>query len=185
MAEDTMQWVSELLDDEVDSNEVAEKLRWLSVNREASAAWQSYNLISDALKQNLPAEVDLDLTARVSAALERDTDIAAADPHVDEVSPKHKIWGIGLAASVAVVTVVGALALVSTPASNSGGQQIAQKTIAQQQAATVAVQSPPLVEESQRARLADSYLVNHNEYAAKARVNGIMPYARLVSQGQE
>ncbi len=182
MSDQSTQWVSELVDGELPGEELSDKIRWLGSNREALAAWDRYHLISDTMRKNLPETLCLDFSARVMAGITEDSSIQAHWAE-EEVGIRHKIWGVGLAASIAVATVAGAFALM--PRHQPGGQvdqvaggattQILGSATEQTLASTV----PPTIPQR------EGYLVNHNELATRASMPGMMPYARLVSHGQK
>jgi sigma-E factor negative regulatory protein RseA len=104
----------ELLDDTL--------LGGLKNNPELSAKWQSYHLIRDTLRKELPPQVDFDISARVMAALADEPAILAPQktwrdlPLVGNVIPLVRQGGqFAIAASVAVAMILGVQQLNQTP----------------------------------------------------------------------
>ena len=165
--------LSALVDDELGEPEQALLLRQLARDAGLRERLARYQIISDALRSNLPHRVDTGFCQRVHLALEQEAEIHTAFP------PRIKnllrpLTGVALAASVAVV---GVLSLQS----------------ARQQAPEIA--SAPGVNDYIRAdntpapaaprnsaRGLDVYLVNHNEYAVNRGMQGMLPYVRIVGQ---
>ncbi len=119
--------ISALVDDEVHDPELKRVISELTNNPAAAERWQRYNLISDALHNNLPDLVETDLSRRVQQALEDEPTVLAPQririPHGLRPALK-QIGGMAIAASVAVVMVT---ALQEEP-EPVGGQQVAKQT---------------------------------------------------------
>lgn len=78
------------------------------------AKWQSYHLIRDGLRQELPASIDFDIAQKVALALESEPAILAPKrtwrdlPLMGKVVPFAKQGGqMAIAASVAVAMIIG------------------------------------------------------------------------------
>lgn len=74
------QQISALVDGEVAEHELTPLLARIQSNPELRERWTRYHLISDALRNNLPLEVDHGLQARVWSALQEQPSIAAPSP---------------------------------------------------------------------------------------------------------
>lgn len=104
----------ELLDDTL--------LSALKNNPELNAKWQTYHLIRDTMRKELPPQVDFDISARVMAALADEPAILAPQktwrdlPLVGNVIPLIRQGGqFAIAASVAVAMILGVQQLNQSP----------------------------------------------------------------------
>ena len=70
MADTTAEQLSVLMDGEIDVREAEFTLRRLAKDAELKARWERYHLISDALRNNLPAALDVRFAERLQQALE-------------------------------------------------------------------------------------------------------------------
>ncbi len=104
--------ISALMDNQLHSEQA---LKALSEDPSASAAWERYHLIGDALRDELPEQLDLNLSQRIADALEQEPTILAPKPRrslFSLVKPSVKQFiqvagQYGIAASVAVAVLVG------------------------------------------------------------------------------
>lgn len=174
--------LSAMVDDELEAREIDWVLRRLSRERDARDRWERYHLISDVIQGHVPAALDSGFAARIRAAIE-------AEPLPQPVARPLPAWykpvtGFALAASVALMALYGlklnqtdtlpptapftaTAPILSTPASSLPVQ-------------TVAVAQPAdLASEPFGTRL-NSYLVNHNGYASRNSMHGMLPYVRMV-----
>jgi len=160
--EHTRQRLSELTDDELAHAERDQALDRLAVSEAQQASWSRYHLIRDTMQASLPEGIDLELRERVQSA------IAAEMPPGRSLASgwMRPVAGVALAASVAVVSLIGIRWL-----HGSDGE------IAQPVAQTPALTLP----ESQLSRdRLGAYLVRHGDYS-----RGVMPYVHLISQDGE
>lgn len=103
--------VSALMDDDRESV----SLKAMLDDPSASATWERYHLIGDALRDELPENLDLKLSQRIADALALEPTILAPQPRrslFTVVQPKLKqfvqvVGQYGIAASVAVAVLVG------------------------------------------------------------------------------
>jgi sigma-E factor negative regulatory protein RseA len=194
MAHEHEEKLSALVDGELEHRQVDELLARVREDDELRARWASYHLISDALHNNLSQGVDLDISRRVSAAIEQEPVIFA--PIWQRLRPSRKLIkqaaGAAVAASVTAVALLGAQWVNLGPgamvADGTGTlpttQLVAEAPSAQDgsSAALVALdQGNGDGNEQVWAHSLDSYVVNHNEYAGSTGMHGVLPYARLVS----
>lgn len=104
--------VSALMDNDLQSDP---SLKALLDDPSASATWERYHLIGDALRDELPEQLDMALSQRIADALELEPTILAPKPRrslFTVVQPKLKqfvqvVGQYGIAASVAVAVLVG------------------------------------------------------------------------------
>lgn len=114
------EWVSAAVDSETDEQTLAE----LAADEGSHQQWRDYHMIGDAMRGELPKSINLDLSASIAAAIDKEpTIIAPANkPVANKVSeqsqsqkagfanviPMFKQFGqYAIAASVALVAVVG------------------------------------------------------------------------------
>jgi sigma-E factor negative regulatory protein RseA len=166
--------LSALVDDELGESEQALLLRQLARDAGLRERLLRYQLISDALRSELPRRVDTGFYHRVQAALEQEAALHSATA-LRIRNLFRPVAGLALAASVAVVAVLSL------------------HSVRQQDAAVPAIASVPGVNDYIRAdnatapvvqhnnaRGLDVYLVNHNEYAVNRGMQGMLPYVRIV-----
>lgn len=86
----------------------------LSEDRNLAAKWQRYHLIRQGLRKELPAQLHLDISDKIAAALEQQPAIVAPKPSrrqsplAARVIPLFKQGGqMAIAASVAVAVIIG------------------------------------------------------------------------------
>ncbi|MFV7782791.1 sigma-E factor negative regulatory protein [Shewanella marisflavi] len=108
------EWVSAAVDGEVDEQVLAE----LAADTDSHEKWRDYHMIGDAMRGELPAAINLDLSANIAAAIEHepsilvpkrvDTPEVAPQSQFAKVVPLFKQFGqYAIAASVALVAVIG------------------------------------------------------------------------------
>lgn len=104
---------SALLDDELDSANREIMLNQLMSDKQTKQRWYRYHLISDAMQAKLPDKIDPQFSASVMAALADEPAILAPkqtsthSTHHSTPSIKHRAAGFAIAATVAVVAVLG------------------------------------------------------------------------------
>ncbi|MDH5778712.1 MAG: sigma-E factor negative regulatory protein [Gammaproteobacteria bacterium] len=165
----------------------------LQQDADLRARWERYHLIRDALGNHLPSQIDAGLAERISAQIEQEPTVLA---------PKRKLFdnifhkpGAGLAAlannaikpaaGLAIAATIATVAIISVQNTRQANQN-------EYDVATVKIQ--PKVANFAEARLAaarkkhiravdsklSGYLVKHNEYSVSARMQGALPYMRIV-----
>lgn len=121
MIKSGQEWVSAAVDGEVDIQTIAE----LAADKTSHGKWQNYHMIGDAMRSELPKAFDLDLSAKIAAAIELEPAILAPQTNVHQtnIKPTHdtgstnnvsklvplfkQLGQYAIAASVALVAVVG------------------------------------------------------------------------------
>lgn len=188
MKEEIKEQLSALVDDELSGYEHDFLLRRMQSDAELRHQWERYHLIRDALHNELPVSVDMSLTARIMADVnrepEREHPSAAAGHHHDvEYIPSAVVRLARPLASLATAASLAALSLF-------GVQNILQHKQVAAPAARIAGASavPGYVRASGtrwdtaraevEARLT-TYLVNHNEYSSTTNLQGMIPYVRI------
>jgi sigma-E factor negative regulatory protein RseA len=158
--------ISALMDGELDDKSAAELIETLGRDREARLAWASYHLISDAMREGrLLSE---GFGARLSERLAAEPTVLA--PRFRQ--PESKRWyALSAAASLAAVALVGWLAFAPQPAS--------QLTTPAPVAQAPAEAKPNLVP---LPTAANDYLLAHQGFSPRVRLQGMAPYVRTVSE---
>lgn len=171
--------LSALVDGELPDAEMNLALRRLSRDGDAQRRWERYHLISDALQGHLPAALDADFATRLRQAIDQER---LPQPATRSLPAWYKpVTGFALAASVVLTALVG-LQLTQPDAGLTSDNPIAAVPASTTALpAQVVALNPPADEASEptEARL-NTYLVNHNGYASRSSVNGMLPYVRMV-----
>ena len=116
--------MSAMVDGELRSEACSRLLSLLDTDADLRRAWERFHLIGDAMRQDLP-EVPLDaLSTRTQEALRSEPVLIRPRPRL--TIPLRPVAGLALAASVAVVAVLGVRTINSGPP----GAEIASLTIA-------------------------------------------------------
>jgi len=171
MSEQLREGLSALVDGETDEREAARLLDQLTRDAELKAAWERYHLMSDVLRNNPPLVSGEDLVERVRHSI--DTEPVMFRPRPPRAAALKPLAGFALAASIAVVAVVGFRAVVGPSGEGNELAELAADTPEQSQPRGMRWDvDRPGVEE----RL-NTYLVNHSEHTAR----GMLPYARVVA----
>lgn len=183
MSEKNSEYVSALVDDELDGPELQQTLEHLAHSAELRAQWSRHTLIGDALHGNLSAADSGTLQARVWQALEQEPTVLAP-PRKSRIRPlvKHAV-GVAIAASVAAIAILTIPDNDLAAPETAFAPQLAQANRSEH--ALVQLTATGTSTESSNQQLRDRlnpYLVNHNEYSVSAGMHGVLPYARLVSQ---
>lgn len=197
MTDERLQKVSAFIDGECSSGETEHVIDHALANEAARGAWTRYHFIGNAMRGELPRYVLRDFVSRVRNTI-------APEPIVLAPTARRRVWlkpvsGLAIAASVAVVAIVGVRQFGEAARSPAvGASQIAQVTspapivIAQPIRSPMTAPSPPvqtpetleLPDDRQRLRL-NSYLVNYSEQRATLGSPGMLSYVKVVGYGQE
>lgn len=117
MVKSSQEWVSAAVDGEVDDKTLAQ----LASDVDSHQEWQRYHMIGDTMRGELPAAIDLDITASIAAAIaleptimapkanksELDAVVITANKPSNVVSLFKQFGQYAIAASVALVAIVG------------------------------------------------------------------------------
>lgn len=191
--------ISALVDGELDEREHQASVDKLLADSENRKAWGRYHLIGDTLKRSLPKGMDHDFSSRVMAALDNEPTVLAP-PAPTKSSWGQRVAGLAVAASVTAVAILGVQFMYQqdgqtlTPqmAQTSSGlspiaqsqpsrvQQSLQANIQTVTQSSVTMAHPPKPVKQFHPRL-NRYLVDHNQQAPRAAVQGMIPFARIVA----
>jgi sigma-E factor negative regulatory protein RseA len=161
--------ISALMDGELEGHEIAETFRALRRNPELREEWCDCHLIGAALRGE--GRLDIDVAARVMAAIEQEPTVVAPKPGRVIEWPRP---ALALAASAAGVVVVAMLAL--TPGGDAT-QNVATMTAG-------AGRKPALAQSQSTPRLQE-YLLAHQAYApGGAMVGGARNIRTVAASGE-
>lgn len=164
--------ISALVDGELDGIEAVRLLDRMSGERPLQAIWESYHLIGDALRNDLAPSGDVDLVQRLHRSLEKEP--VPLRPARRMPAAAKPIAGFALAASVAVVAVLGVQRFTGDPSADGAAAGMV--------ADLGAPAAGPMRRTPEQAALEariNGYLVNHSERAGN-RMHGMLPYVRIV-----
>ncbi|MBT8117312.1 MAG: sigma-E factor negative regulatory protein [Gammaproteobacteria bacterium] len=179
MTDTLKEQLNALVDDELEAGEESLLLRQLGRDETLRRQLARYQLVSDALKDNLPERVDPDFHVRVQAALAELPEPAPAGVPLHLERLLKPVAGLAVAASVAFVAV---LSLQSTR--DTATQPV--PAVASAPAATDYIRAEgQSVAAAPAVRDLDAYLVNHNEFVINRGMQGMLPYVRFVGQGTQ
>lgn len=173
MAEKTDEQLSALMDGECSEMEIGLALRRLAKDADLKERWERYHLISDAIRNDLPNALETGFSSRVMAAIDQEAPLRPMLPSAPP-SWQKPLAGFGLAASVMVVA---AFTLMNFNGEPSAVEPLAVSPKPVAQPPQQVAQATP--DNSERSRL-NNYLLNHNEFASRNSVQGVLPYVRIV-----
>jgi len=169
--------VSSLFDDEQVLDD--DLLDSLTNNDETKAKWARYNLVSDILNDRDQHKVDSNWFTELSAQLDNEPTVLA--PHVSRTFTQKvvkQVSGFAVAATVATVAILSVQQAQFSEIDNATqfATGISQSTIASSDIKPVTLR----LNKAKESRLS-GYLVNHYEYSMTGKMQGVMPYMRIVS----
>lgn len=201
--------ISALLDGELDEPEHRKAVDELLTHDNKRALWGRYHLIGDTLKRNLPKGMDHEFSSRVMASLESEPTVLAPRPQASWGQRAAGLAVAASVAAVAVLGVqfmyqqdgnIPAQQVAQLPTKLSP-MQMQQQNVARaniqplirpsiQPSLRANIQTvtqnsglaslPPNVSKHRYSRL-NKYLIDHNQQASGAVMQGVIPYARIVA----
>jgi sigma-E factor negative regulatory protein RseA len=163
--------LSALMDGELDDKSAAEVLQALGSDREAVRTWRTYQLISDAMREN--RLLSADFAARLAGQLAAEPTVFAPRALREGSRAQSRAWfALSVAASLAGVALVGWMALAPQP-----------QTIPASTPAPVAQMQPePKPNIVPLPTTANDYLLAHQGFSPRISLQGMAPYARTVAE---
>jgi sigma-E factor negative regulatory protein RseA len=146
---------------------------------EARGRWARYHLIRDVLSGHTEALPSSNFAERVSKALRDEPTILMPARRGLNHTIK-QIGGLAIAATVATIAVLTVQQGDVTTGTTSH-TPIASVDTVPQELRTVSINPLNRPINSEVENKLSSYLVNHNEYSISSRLQGMLPYTRLVS----
>lgn len=117
MIEKTAEEISSLMDDELDEHSRARVVHKMKDDDEMKSRWEHYHLIGEALRNNLPEIIHPDLANRINNILHQEPSYQFPQnisAQTARRAPRNRaVTGFAIAASLAVVTVLGFQQLTS------------------------------------------------------------------------
>lgn len=173
--------LSAISDGEATYDDVMSKL--VASNTDFQTQWNHTHLVRDVMRGHKVSRDALTISQRVSAALENEATILSPKKRFGSNDMMKQVGGFAIAATIAVVavltvqqrglspqseiaTIASIPAVTSNPDSNNI-QNVASKRVL------------PLVSRAVERKLS-SYIVNHNEYSTTSKMQGMLPYVRIV-----
>ena len=161
--------LSELMDGELDDKSAAEALQALGSDREAVRTWRTYQLISDAMREN--RLLSADFAARLAGRLAAEPIVFAPRALREQSRTQSRTWfALSAAASLAGVALVGWMALAPKPQTIPAPTPVAQM---QPERKPNIVPLPTT---------ANDYLLAHQGFSPRISLQGMAPYARTVAE---
>ena len=171
--------LSALVDDELETGEQTLLVKRLVTDESLREQLARYQVISDALTDHLPDQIDTGFSQRIQDALSDEAVPQAVPAALPPSRLLRPLTGLALAASVAAVAV---LSLQSVRQNETESAPAIASAPAQDDYIRAEGQSP-VVAAARTQRSLDAYLVNHNEFAVNNGMRGMLPYVRIVGQG--
>lgn len=179
MSNNSDEKLSAFMDDEIHP----EVLTTLKQDSEARGRWSRYHLIRDVLSGHTETIPSSDFAERVSAAL-RDEPTVLRPARRRLGHTVKQVAGLAIAATVATVAVLTVQQSEISPGSVTAPAQVAANgSVPVDGIRSVnASNNPPVrsFDQEVQSKLSN-YLINHNEYSASSRMQGMLPYMRIVS----
>lgn len=185
MSKETREFISSLMDGEIDQESSRFLMRRLASDDEMKATWSRYHLVRDCLRFQDGSMADVDLTSRVSDALQQERTVhrrwAGASRWLKPVG------GAAVAASVALMAVVAVgpaadraqpgaptgLAATSESEAFTSPQNILAPTPSSRQASLMG-------QSSEERRRMNSYLLRHYQAAGSRGSHGVVTAAPII-----
>ncbi len=106
--------ISTLVDDELNAWEMSSAIQSLRHDPEMQKCWRNYHLIGDAIRGTLPKHIPMDLTDRISAALDHEPVFLHPQTITTPVNTgthhrSRATVGFALAASLTAIAVIGVI----------------------------------------------------------------------------
>jgi sigma-E factor negative regulatory protein RseA len=158
---------SSFLDGELDEAELDTLLARIKQRGDLRRAWETYNLIGDALRGQLSNEV----VSRVASRLADEPAVIGRPRPQHSGGARKFLWpAMSAAAGVAAVVIV---AFVALPGAQNEPQlaAVVPQTILQAAPAT--------------GGKLDRYLLAHQRFSSSSTMQGVAPYVRTVSEGRD
>jgi len=170
MADHTHDQLSVLMDGECQNTEQEFILRRLLKDSQLKDQWQRYHLISDTVKNHLPNKINMDFAEGIMAVIAQEEPDSAIRPSLFDNHWRKPAIGFGLAASIALASLIGIRTWLNPDAMTHSGD------IAQ---ASGSIETGDNALDAVDQRL-HAYLMNHNGYASLSGANHVLPYVRMV-----
>ncbi|MDH5179939.1 MAG: sigma-E factor negative regulatory protein [Gammaproteobacteria bacterium] len=179
--------LSQLMDGEIEMDNTL--LTALKQDPELRGRWERYHLMRDVMGNHLSDRMDMGIADRVAQQLESEPTILAP--------PRHRFFNreklVKPAAGFAIAATIATMAVLTVQTTQIAQQQTYEVASTVNQTGSLPRPQPHVADFAQ-ARLAaerrkqvravnsklSGYLVKHNEHSVSARMQGALPYMRIV-----
>jgi len=178
MKEKIGEQISAMFDDELEQEEHELLMHRLKQEGGLQQSLARYEIIGDAIRNNLNVAATTNLVQKVSQCIEREENISSQSAKIKQLRFLKPVAGLAIAASVAVMAVVGLQDAGQLQNPQEASPRLAQ---AQPRAYVLPVSSGTRWDRQQpetEMRL-NGYLVNHSEYTSSISLQGMINYARI------
>jgi len=157
--------------------------RLVATNTDFQKQWNHAHLVRDVMRGHKVTRDAMTLSQRVSMALESEVTVLSPKKRFGSSDTIKQAGGFAIAATIAVVAVLTVQQRGLLPQSETTNIASIPSTITRpvsrdiQNVATK--QKLPRVSVAVERKL-NSYIVNHNEYSATSKMQGMLPYVRIV-----
>lgn len=175
------------MDNELSGSDRETLVKRLIDDPELKKRWSRYHLISDVLHNNLPENINPDLSPIIAKRLESEPTILAPKRSNFMAPIAKKAAGVAIAASVALGTVLTVQmfstetgsqpAVAQMPDSSEFVRLEPASSGASNASSTIAINPTPASHFNPQL---NKYLRDHNQSVTITHVQGVMPYARIV-----
>lgn len=173
--------LSHLMDGE--SDDEAKLLAAIKEDAGLRARWERYHLIRDVMGNHLSEQGAISIAARVAAQLENEPTVLA--PKRRRFFSREAIVkpaaGFAIAATIATVAV---MSVQTSQIAQNAGYEVAEVKMQPRSNVASMARATLSAERKKHIRAVDSklsnYLVKHNEHSVSARMQGALPYMRIV-----
>ena len=184
MSDEKFEKLSAFMDGETELTR--SELDELSSSEELKACWSRYHVIRETMTQRVNMQVTDDWYDKLNAQLENEPVVLA--PANIKSSPGQKVFkqvaGFAVAATVAAIAIVSLQNNQIDPTNSS--PELAQVepavTVTQPNQAIARVSTNNKRLSKEEASKLIGYIVNHTEYSVAGKMQGMLPYMRIVSE---
>lgn len=174
--------VSEIIDQQVDPNELGEAINQVARDRTACEKWRNYHLIGDVIRGEVNT-TGACMMDRLQRTMEREPTILAPVAEAGRIisKPNQEAWkSAGMFAVAASIALMAVLTL--TPESSTSKNEGAVVAARNQDSTTGTVALTEAQRQQQRFEAEfGQMLVEHGEFTATPGLNGLIAYAKMVS----
>ena len=184
MRKDINEFLSTLVDGEHGKNKGI--LEELIHDDDMKGTWNRYHLIRDCLRGNLTNNIYNNFTSKVSQTLENEPTVRTSKK--TKLFKQESIIGFAIAASVAILAILSIQYKTNLPSITIEDAVVMDQSIVEPKFETFSFPeapiSPAAIKQSSNSiteQRLNNYLINHSKYKHNVRMNGVLPYARIVT----
>ena len=172
--------VSEIIDQRVGPGELGDEINRVSSDRKACTKWRNYHLIGDVIRGEVNATGDC-LMDRISMAVEGEPTVLAPVAKKEKLSANtDALKSAGMFAVAASLALIAVLTVRPETGDVEGGAVIANSSTDQPSPSPAALTASAAQQQSFESEFGQM-LVEHGEFTATPGLNGLIAYAKMVS----